>query len=112
MGCCPYPLGDGTRGGSSRATGWHAAPALRLWLSHMTRSLLAGQPRMVGSLERVLTSIPRVYAVWYLVLPAPGSPRLLPRHPHLRADADATAQAWLAPQELVRGVGRLSHALT
>ena len=50
----------------------------------------------------VLASIPQVYVVWYVVLPAPGSPQLLPQHQYPRADAETTARAWLAARELVR----------
>ena len=47
----------------------------------------------------VLASTPRVYAVWYAVLPAPGTPQPPPQHP--RAESDAHARAWLAIRELV-----------
>ena len=47
----------------------------------------------------VLASTPRVYAVWYAVLPAPGAPQPPPQHP--RAESDAHARAWLAIRELV-----------
>ena len=48
---------------------------------------------------QVLASTPRVYAVWYAVLPAPGAPQPPPQHP--RAESDAHARAWLAIRELV-----------
>ena len=47
----------------------------------------------------VMASTPRVYAVWYAVLPAPGAPQPPPRHP--RAGSGAHARAWLALRALV-----------
>ena len=64
----------------------------------------------------VLASIPRVYAVWYAVLPAPGSPQPSPHHQYPRAGDDATVRAWLAARALVhawrqrRGVQGAFHA--
>ena len=70
-------------------------------LSRGDRSL-ATPPDLHAATGAVLASIPRVYAVWYAVLPAPGSPPLPPQHPYPRAGDDATTQAWLAARELVR----------
>ena len=64
----------------------------------------------------VLASIPRVFAVWYAVLPAPGAPQPPPQHQYSRAGGDAHARAWLAVRELVaawrrrRGVQVVFHA--
>ena len=64
----------------------------------------------------VLASIPRVFAVWYAVLPAPGAPQPPPQHQYSRAGGDAHARAWLTVRELVaawrrrRGVQVVFHA--
>ena len=49
----------------------------------------------------VLASIPRVYAVWYLVTPAPGAPQPPPHYQYPRAGGDTHARAWLAVRALV-----------
>ena len=71
---------------------------------------MSPDPQVVA--QAVLASIPRVYVVWYVVVPAPGNPWLLPEHQYPHTGADATAQAWLATRDLVWAAGRLSHALT
>ena len=55
----------------------------------------------------VLASTPRVYAVWYAVLPAPGAPQPPPQHP--RAGSDAHARALLAVRALVEAWRRQSR---
>ena len=49
----------------------------------------------------VLALISKVYAVWYVVLPAPGAPPRPLQHQYPRAGEDATARAWLAARKLV-----------
>ena len=63
---------------------------------------LAAPPDLHAATGAVLASIPRVYPVWYAVLPAPGSPPQPPQHQYPRAGVDATARAWLAARALVR----------
>ena len=73
-------------------------------------------PKDPHAAAAVLASIPRVYAVWYAVLPAPGAPQPPPQHHYSRAEGDAHARAWLAVRELVaawrrrRGVQVVFHA--
>ena len=62
-------------------------------LSRGDRSL-AAPPDLHAATGAVLASIPRVYAVWYVVLPAPGSPQLPPQRQYPPAGDDATARAW------------------
>ena len=63
----------------------------------------------------VMAPIPRVYGVWYAVLPAPGSLLLPPLHQYTRAEDDTTVRAWLAARALVRawrlhrGAGKEAH---
>ena len=54
---------------------------------------LAAPPDLYAVAGAVLASIPRVYAVWYAVLPAPGPPLLPPQHQYPRAGDAATARA-------------------
>ena len=49
----------------------------------------------------VWASIPRVFAVWYAVMPAPGVPQPPPQHQYPRGASDAHAGAWLAVRKLV-----------
>ena len=49
----------------------------------------------------VLASIPRVFAVWYAVMPAPEAPQPPPQHRYPRTGGDAHTRAWLAVRELV-----------
>ena len=74
----------------------------------------------------VLASVPRLFAVWYAVLPAPEAPQPPPqcRYPRAAGDAhtrawaggDAHARVWLAARELVeawrrrRGVYGMQHS--
>ena len=69
-------------------------------LSRGDRSL-ATPPDQHAATGAVLASIPKVYAVWYAGLPAPGSPPQPSQHQYPRAGDDATARAWLAARELV-----------
>ena len=62
---------------------------------------LARPPDQYAVAGAVLASTPRVYAVWYAVLPTPGAPLQLLQHQYPRAGDDATARAWLAVRELV-----------
>ena len=52
---------------------------------------LATPPDQYAAAGVVLASTPRVYAVWYAVLPAPGAPPQPPQHQYPRAEDDATA---------------------
>ena len=69
-------------------------------LSRGDRSL-AAPPDPHAAAGAVLASIPRVYAVWYAVMPAPGSPQPPSQRQYPRAGDDATVRAWLAAHALV-----------
>ena len=58
----------------------------------------------------VLASTPRVYAVWYAVLPAPGAPQQPPQHPRSGVARDPRARGGVAAAP--RGAGRVRNALT
>ena len=68
-------------------------------LSRGDRSL-AMPPDLCAATGAALASIPWVYAVWYAVLPAPGSPQQPPQRQYPRAGDDATTQVWLAARAL------------
>ena len=70
-------------------------------LSRRNRPLTT-PPDLYAATGAMLASIPSVYAEWYAVLPAPGSPPLPPQHQYPRTGDDATERAWLAARELVR----------
>ena len=80
------------------ATGWVSPTTAR---SGASPGATGPSPRPRTRMP-VLASTPRVYAVWYAVLPAPGAPPLPPLHQYPRMWDDATARAWLAVRELVR----------
>ena len=61
----------------------------------------AAPPDPHAAAGAVLASILRVYAVWYAVTPAPGSPQPPPQHRYTCAGYDAHARAWLANRALV-----------
>ena len=48
----------------------------------------------------VVASIPRVYTVWYAVMPAPEAPRPPPQHRYPRPGGDAHARASMGPGAL------------
>ena len=70
-------------------------------LSRGHRSL-AAPPDLHAANGAVLASMPRLYATWYAVFPAPGSPQPPPQHQYPYAGDEAILRAWLAARSLVR----------
>ena len=73
-----------------------------LWCLLRGKRSMAMPPDPYAAASAVLHSVPRVYAMWYAVLPALGEPQLHPQHQYPRVGQEATAQAWFTALELVR----------
>ena len=86
-------------------------------LSRGDRSL-ATPPDLHAGTGAVLAAIPRVYAVWYAMLPAPGSPPLPPQHQYPRPGTTpqrgrgSRPRARAGVEAVPQGAGRFSRALT
>ena len=62
---------------------------------------LAPPRELLAAAGAVSASVPRVFAVWYAVLPAPEAPEPPPRRRYPLAGGDTHAWAWAGVRELV-----------